>query len=166
MSISHISEGPSSFTIYATEKHDVSKIQIGFDGPGQPDCKLNTKKDQSIEVTYTASVAGDYQIHVRYEDKAVPGSPFKCKIIGDVKGAVGKMKASGDTKEGKLNATNTILIDGREVGILGMFQYVVSQLVQKWEVGLIYIKIMPFLQAASAQIWRGKNLMSKCLKSC
>ncbi|XP_035706839.1 filamin-B isoform X2 [Folsomia candida] len=114
-----VAEGPNKFVIYASEKHDVSKIQIGFDGPGQPECRLNTKKDKSIDVTYTSPVAGEYKIHVRYDDKPIPGSPFKCKIIGDVKGAVDKVKASGDTKEGKVNVNNTILVDGREVGILG-----------------------------------------------
>jgi hypothetical protein len=114
-----IPEGPNKFTILSSEKHDVSKIQIGFDGPSQPDCKLVTKKDKTIDVTYTAPVAGEYKIHVRYEDKPIPGSPFKCKIIGDVSSAVGKMKISGDIKEGKINSNNSILIDGREVGILG-----------------------------------------------
>jgi len=116
---SGFAEGPNKFVIVATEKHDMTKIQIGFDGPAQPDCKLTTKKDKSVDVTYTAPVAGDYKIHVQYADKHVPGSPFKCKIIGDVKAAVGKVKSSGATKEGKINTDNTILIDGREVGIVG-----------------------------------------------
>lgn len=102
----------------------MSKIQIGFDGPAQPQCTLTTKKDKSVDVAYTAPVAGEYKIHVKYDDKAVTGSPFKCKIIGDVKAAVGKVKVSGAVKEGKVNKENDILIDGREVGILGRFVYV------------------------------------------
>jgi hypothetical protein len=57
----------------------VTKIQIGFDGPSQPDCKLVTKKDKSVDVTYMAPVAGEYKIHVRYDEKPVIGSPFKLK---------------------------------------------------------------------------------------
>jgi hypothetical protein len=97
----------------------VSKIQIGFDGPGQPDCKLQTTKDKRIEVTYTAPVAGEYKIHVKYNDLPVPGSPFKLKVVGDVKAALEKVKISGATKEGKVNVENNIVVDGREVGILG-----------------------------------------------
>lgn len=64
-------------------------------------------------------MAGEYKVHVRYNDNPVPGSPFKCKIIGDVKSAVEKIKSSGATTEGKLNVENLIKVDGREVGILG-----------------------------------------------
>jgi len=114
-----VTEGPNKFTIFATEKHDVTKIQIGFEGASQPDCKLVTKKDKSIDVTYTAPVAGEYKIHVRYDGTPVTGSPYKCKILGEVKTALAKVKVSGATKDGRVNQENNIIIDGRDVGIVG-----------------------------------------------
>lgn len=32
-------EGPNKFTILTSDKHDVTKLQIGFDGPSQPEVK-------------------------------------------------------------------------------------------------------------------------------
>jgi len=114
-----LSEGPNKFTIQTSDKHDVTKLQIGFDGPSQPQCKLTTNKDKSVDVTYTAAVAGDYKIHIRYDEKPLNGSPFKCKIVGDVKASVSKVKLLGATKEAKINADNEVVVDGREVGICG-----------------------------------------------
>lgn len=78
-----------------------------------------TKKDKSVDVTYITAVGGDYKIHVKYKDAYVHSSPFKVKIVGDVKASVDKVKTSGAIKEAKNNADNTITVDGREVGISG-----------------------------------------------
>jgi filamin len=112
-------EGPNKFTILTNENHDVTKLQIGFEGPAQPEVKLVTKKDKTVDVTFITAVGGDYKIHVKYKDNYIHSSPFKCKIVGDVKASVDKVKSSGAIKEAKNNADNTITIDGREVGISG-----------------------------------------------
>jgi len=112
-------EGPNKFTILTSDKHDVAQLQIGFEGPAQPEVKLVTKKDKSVDVTYITAVGGDYKIHVKYKDAYVHSSPFKVKIVGDVKASVDKVKTSGAIKEAKNNADNAITVDGREVGISG-----------------------------------------------
>lgn len=45
-------EGPNKFTILTTDKHDVTQLQIGFEGPAQPEVKLVTKKDKAVDVTF------------------------------------------------------------------------------------------------------------------
>lgn len=68
-------------------------------------------------------MGGDYKIHVKYKDAYVHSSPFKVKIVGDVKASVDKVKTSGAIKEAKNNADNAITVDGREVGISGKNQH-------------------------------------------
>lgn len=112
-------EGPNKFTIMTNSNHDVTQLQIGFDGPSQPEVKLVTKKDNGVDVTYTVNVAGDYKIHVKYGEHYIHGSPYKCKILGDVKASVQKVKVTGATKEALSGKSNDITVDGREVGISG-----------------------------------------------
>ncbi|CAL8124202.1 unnamed protein product [Orchesella dallaii] len=112
-------EGPNKFTIKTNDKHDVTLLQIGFDGPSQPEVKLVTKKDNQVDVTYTVNVAGEYKIHVKYNDNYIHGSPYKCKILGDVKASVQKVKVTGAVKDALSGKSNEIIIDGREVGISG-----------------------------------------------
>lgn len=54
-----------------------------------------------------------------YDEHYVSGSPFMCKLVGDVKPSVDKIKVSGATKEAKKDVENEILIDGKDVGISG-----------------------------------------------
>jgi len=112
-------EGPNKFNIQTKDTHDVTKLQIGFDGPSQPEVKLVTKKDNSVDVTYMVNVPGDYKIHVKYGEHYIKNSPYKCKILGDVKASVAKVKVGGATKEALSGKGNEIVIDGREVGISG-----------------------------------------------
>lgn len=112
-------EGPNKFTILTTPNHDVKKLQIGFEGPAQPETKLVTKANKNVDVTFVTAVGGNYKIHVMYDEHYISGSPYNCKIIGDVKPSVDKVKVSGAIKEAKVNVENEILIDGKEVGICG-----------------------------------------------
>lgn len=114
-----IAEGPNKFVILTTPKHDVKKLQIGFEGPSQPETKLVTKANKNVDVTFTSPVGGNYKIHVMYDEHYVSGSPFNCKLVGDVKPSVDKIKVSGAIKEAKKDEENEILIDGKDVGICG-----------------------------------------------
>ncbi|XP_037025352.1 filamin-A-like [Bradysia coprophila] len=110
-------EGPNKFVILTTPKHDVKKLQIGFEGPSQPETKLVTKANKNVDVTFTTPVGGNYKIHVMYDEHYVSGSPYNCKLVGDVKPSVDKIKVSGAVKEAKKDEENVILIDGKDVGI-------------------------------------------------
>lgn len=94
-------------------------ISLGYNlGPSKPECKMTTQKDGSVDVVYTTPLAGDYKIHIKFEDAHIQGSPFLAKILGDVKGAVQKVKVTGAaTKNGKMNVVNEIIVDAREAGI-------------------------------------------------
>lgn len=54
-----------------------------------------------------------------YDEHYVCGSPFNCKLVGDVKPSVDKIKVTGAIKEAKKDVENEILIDGKDVGICG-----------------------------------------------
>lgn len=112
-------EGPNKFTILTNANHDVKKLQIAFEGPAQPETKLVTKPNKTVDVTFTTPVGGVYKIHVMYDGHYIHQSPYSCKILGDVKPSVDKIKVSGAVSEAKANQENVITIDGREVGISG-----------------------------------------------
>ncbi len=97
----------------------MKKLQIGFEGPSQPETKLVTKANKNVDVTFTTPVGGNYKIHVMYDEHYVSGSPYMCKLVGDVKPSVDKIKVSGAIKEAKKDVENEILIDGKDVGICG-----------------------------------------------
>lgn len=112
-------EGPNKFKIQ-TSGHDVTQIQIAFEGPSQPKATLVTNKDKTVDVTYTTQVPGDYKIHIKYSDKNIPGSPFKCTILGDIKASISKVKLGGPGLTGaKSNVTNEIVVDSTEAGFSG-----------------------------------------------
>lgn len=111
-------EGPNKFVIGTSPSHSVTKLQIAFEGPAQPETKLVTKENKTVDVTFVTAVGGNYKIHVMYDGHYVQGSPYNCKIIGDVKPSVDKVKVSGAIGEAKANVENEVIIDGREVGIV------------------------------------------------
>ena len=43
--------------------------------------KRNNNRDRNIDVTYNPTETGEYNIHVKWSDKHVPGSPFTIKIV-------------------------------------------------------------------------------------
>jgi len=119
---SGFAEAPNKFTINS-QGLNVSKLALAFDGPSKPECKMTTQKDGSVDVVYTTQLAGDYKIHVKFEDEHIQGSPFAVKILGDVKANVQKVKVSGPAlKTGKNNVTNEIIVDAREAGITSGLQ--------------------------------------------
>jgi len=119
---SGFAEAPNKFTI-ASQGLNVSKLAIAFDGPSKPECKMTTQKDGSVDVCYTTPLAGDYKIHIKFEEAHIQGSPFLVKILGDVQKAVQKVKVTGPAlKNGKMNAINEIIVDARDAGITSGLQ--------------------------------------------
>jgi len=83
---------------------------------------MTTQKDGSVDVIYTTPLAGDYKIHIKFEEGHIQGSPFVVKILGDVQKAVQKVKVSGPAlKNGKMNVVNEIIVDARDAGITSNF---------------------------------------------
>jgi len=119
---SGFAEAPNKFTIYCSG-HNVSLLAVAFDGPSKPECLLTTLKEGSVECSYKTLVAGDYKIHIKFAEKHIDGSPFKVKILGDVKKTVDKVKMIGDAlKNGKSMLTNEFTVDAREAGITSGLQ--------------------------------------------
>lgn len=110
------------FTVNATGQ-DVTKMTVSFDGPSKPEISFTSTTPGIVNVGYKPKVGGDYNIHVKYNDKHITGSPFKCKITADAeqtKACLAKIKLSGlALKEGKSHLTNEIQLDPREAGITG-----------------------------------------------
>jgi filamin len=118
---SGFAEAPNKFTINM-QGHNVSLLAVAFDGPARPECMLTTQKDGSVDAAYKTPVPGEYKIHIKFNDKHIEGSPFKVKILGDKTAAVGKIKVSGASKEGKALITNEIIVDATEAGITSGLQ--------------------------------------------
>jgi len=104
-------------------KFNPTLCSVAFEGPSKPEIKFITCKDGSVECNWTPKLPGEYKIYVRYEDKEITGSPFKCKITGGeelTKQQLSKIKCSGAAlKDGKVNVTNEIVVDTKESGVIG-----------------------------------------------
>lgn len=102
------------------ESHfDVTQLQVGFEGPSQPEVKLVTRKNKNVDVTFIPEVGGDYKIHIKYKGEYIFKSPFLCKIIGSSRTKLGKLTCSGDTQKGRIGVKNSIIIDGRQLSVNG-----------------------------------------------
>lgn len=94
-----------------------------FPGPTKPDINFNSNKDGSVDVAYIPKAGGMYRIHIKYENKEIIGSPFKCNISGDDathRKLTEKVQITGpNVSNGKVNADNELTINCKEAGITG-----------------------------------------------
>lgn len=112
-------EGPNKFTILMEAAFDVTQLQVGFEGPSQPEVKLVTRKNKNVDVTFVPEVGGDYKIHIKYKGDYIFKAPFLCKIIGSARTKMGKITCTGDTARGRVGVKNCIMIDARLISVNG-----------------------------------------------
>ena len=94
-------------------------VLVAFDGPSKPIIKFQYKPDQVI-VLYKPLVSGDYKLEISKDGEPINGSPFKCKIKGNIEIRPERVKVEGDgLTKGKVNQLNEIMIDYTEANISG-----------------------------------------------
>ena len=93
---------PNQFTV---ETRNAGKGDLGLSIEGPAEAKMTCKDNQdgSCNVDYIPTVPGKYDIFVKFEDKNIPGSPFKVPVT-DPSGVSGAGDAnSSSLPTGKLN---------------------------------------------------------------
>jgi len=112
----------NKFTVF-TKDNNITGLTVAFEGPSKPEINFHNNKDGSVEVQYKPKCEGHYKIHVKFNNKDIIGSPFKCHISGDIgqsRALVSKVKCSGaNLTSGKAHFTNEFLVDCKEAGITG-----------------------------------------------
>lgn len=56
---------------------------MAIEGPSKAEIKCVDNKDGTCSVSYVPTLAGDYNIIVRYNENHIPGSPFSARITGE-----------------------------------------------------------------------------------
>lgn len=55
-------------------------LAIAMEGPSKPDVSFEDKKDGTLKVRYKPQKAGNYRLHLKFGEFAVPGSPFSITV--------------------------------------------------------------------------------------
>lgn len=83
------------FTV-ETKSAGIGRLSFAIEGPSEAKITAVDKRDGTCEVSFMPTTPGDYDVTVRFDDKDIPGSPFKV-FINDA-------GATGATKKGKAPA--------------------------------------------------------------
>ena len=55
-------------------------LNLGLEGPGKADAKVDDNKDNTFTVNFTPFAAGEYRLKMKFADEEVQGSPFPLPI--------------------------------------------------------------------------------------
>lgn len=70
------------FTVH-TKGAGAGNLQVAVEGPSKAEIVCKDNKDGSVAVSYVPPAPGEYKINVNFAGKAINGSPFSAKIIGE-----------------------------------------------------------------------------------
>lgn len=56
-------------------------LGLAIEGPSEAKMTCKDNRDGSCSVEYTPTVAGEYDVTIRFADQHIPGSPFKVSMI-------------------------------------------------------------------------------------
>ncbi|XP_008300395.1 filamin B a isoform X2 [Stegastes partitus] len=77
-----IADKTATFTVY-TEDAPEGGLDLAVEGPSKADITCVDNKDGLCNVSYLPTLPGDYNIHVKYNDEHIAGSPFCARIVED-----------------------------------------------------------------------------------
>jgi filamin len=113
-------ETPAVFTVDAKDEKKPGAVGVSVEGPTKPKPEIKDNKDGTFEVSYVATVAGDYSIKVTHADRPIRDSPFKASI----KEALPNVKAYGPgLTEGHAETPAVFTVDARDEkkpGVVGV----------------------------------------------
>lgn len=52
-------------------------LAVAVEGPAKAEIQCHDNGDGSCDITWYPVEAGEYTIHIRFADEAIPGSPYK-----------------------------------------------------------------------------------------
>lgn len=88
----------NTFTI-ETKGAGTGGLSLAIEGPSEAKMTCKDNRDGSCNVEYVPTQTGEYEITVKFDDKPIPGSPFKVFVESD--GDEGLVTASGPGLESK-----------------------------------------------------------------
>ncbi|BFZ10498.1 hypothetical protein BsWGS_13537 [Bradybaena similaris] len=92
---------PAVFTVDTKAEKTPGAVAVTVEGPTKPPVQIKDNKDGTFEVTYVASVSGDYYIVVTHGDRPIQESPFKATVQLSARGvrAYGPGLTGGEAKK-------------------------------------------------------------------
>ncbi|XP_063704506.1 filamin-A-like isoform X2 [Culicoides brevitarsis] len=92
---------PAKFTV-ETKKAGVGRLSFAIEGPSEARLSCVDNRDGTCDVSFFPTAAGEYDLTVKFDDKEIPGSPFRVNIGGvpSMKGPVNvpRVPAPGNAK--------------------------------------------------------------------
>lgn len=70
---------PAEFTV-ETKGAGAGGLSLAIEGPSEAKLTCNDHGDGTCSVKYTPVEPGDYEIHIKFADEHIPGSPFNAKV--------------------------------------------------------------------------------------
>ena len=70
---------PADFTV-ETKGAGAGGLSLAIEGPSESKLTCNDHGDGTCSVKYTPTEPGDYEIHIKFADEHIPGSPFNAKV--------------------------------------------------------------------------------------
>ena len=70
---------PAEFTV-ETKGAGAGGLSLAIEGPSEAKLTCNDHGDGTCSVKYTPTEPGDYEIHIKFADEHIPGSPFNAKV--------------------------------------------------------------------------------------
>lgn len=113
--VSGTTSEPCRFKIIAKDGAGYARMKIHVVGPSkaEPIEMTENTSDNSVDVVYHPSAAGDYTIRVLWGDANVHGSPFTVPVTGETVNDPSKVKVTGEgLKGGDVNEPLKVFIEG------------------------------------------------------
>ena len=70
---------PADFTV-ETKGAGAGGLSLAIEGPSEAKLTCNDHGDGTCSVKYKPTEPGDYEIHIKFADEHIPGSPFNAKV--------------------------------------------------------------------------------------
>lgn len=69
----------ADFTV-ETKGAGAGGLSLAIEGPSEAKLTCNDHGDGTCSVKYKPTEPGDYEIHIKFADEHIPGSPFNAKV--------------------------------------------------------------------------------------
>ena len=70
---------PADFKV-ETKGAGAGGLSLAIEGPSEAKLTCNDHGNGTCSVRYTPTEPGDYEIHIKFADEHIPGSPFNAKV--------------------------------------------------------------------------------------